>query len=45
MTGRPNIENGVLYYETCLANQLLICATQRHAVGGAYSDKKHYLHS
>ena len=39
MTGRPNIENGDVYHETWLANQLLICATQRHALGGTYSDK------
>jgi hypothetical protein len=45
MTELPNIENGVLHHETCLANQLLICATQRHALGGTYSDKKCPLYS
>ncbi len=36
-------ENGVLHHETGLANQLLVCAMQRHALGGTYNDNKHHL--
>ncbi len=43
---KRNVErnwNAIVHHETGLANHLLVCAMQRHALGGTYSDNKHHL--